>query len=34
MQIITKREAEVFVKDTRFTFFCCFAAMPAQDEIT
>ena len=27
MQIITKREAKVFVKDTGFTFFCCFIAM-------
>ena len=27
MQSITKREAKVFVKDTCFTFFCCFSAM-------
>lgn len=27
MQIITKSEAKVFVKDTDFTFFCCFSAM-------
>ena len=27
MQIITKREAPVFVQDTGFTFSCCFSAM-------